>query len=142
MHILVLPLKPAHVQVGPSRGKSFPPKKPLSLLIKLGLPPLFFLRLLHPGGLSESVGFSKADLLKMLKIGYLFPPPLLKVHMWLKASKCGVHATFSAQMLRVGGRNKQAEEISGGALGGFLQVMACAQGLLGYTELVLAFLSL
>lgn len=59
------------------------------------------------------------------------------------ASKCGVHATFSAQMLRVGGANKQAgEKDSGGALGVFLQMIACGRGLMGYTELVLAFLSL
>ena len=39
--------------------------------------------------------------------------------------------------------NKQTEEKdSGGVLGDFLQVMACGQGLMGYTEFVLAFLSL
>lgn len=43
----------------------------------------------------------------------------------------------------LGSGYKQAEERdSGGALGAFLQVMACGQGLVGYTELVLAFMSL
>lgn len=108
----------------------------------------FFLRLLYPGGLSESVGFGKADLLKMLKIEYLFPPPLfkvflLKIHVWLMASKCGTHVTFSAQMLRVGVQtSRQKRRIPVGRQGGSLQVVACAQGLVGYIELVLAFLSL
>lgn len=59
------------------------------------------------------------------------------------ASKCGIRATFSSQMLKVGDPNQQAEEKdSGEILGGFLRVMACGQGLVGYTEFVFAFLSL
>lgn len=43
----------------------------------------------------------------------------MKIHMWLMSSKCGVHATFSAQMLRIGGTDKQAEEEdSGGGVRG------------------------
>lgn len=45
-------------------------------------------------------------------------------------------------MLRVGRAHKQAEENSGGALGGFLEVVTFVQGLIGYTKLELAFLLL
>lgn len=82
----------------------------------------------------------------MLYIEYLFSPPLLKgfllkIHMGLMASGCAAHpATFPAQMFRAGCTDKQAEEFWWWTLGGSLQVATCGQGLVGCTELVLAFL--
>lgn len=61
--------------------------------------------------------------------------------MWLVASGCGVHpAILSEAQGRV---YTQAEETnSSGALGGFLELVTFGQGLIRYTKLVLAVLSL